>query len=157
MKDLVNRRVKHRESFRPYAPSVLLEFANDYFELTCPSAYMLLVARAKAPKASEIPAVIHVDGTARVQAVTQTDNGILWALLTEFNLQTGVPILLNTSFNTKGMPIVETPDDAIDLFFDSEMDVLVLDRFICNKNERDAMLALNATRVVLSSKTRHPS
>jgi carbamoyltransferase len=144
MKELINRKVKHRESFRPYAPSILLEFAGDYFFLTCPSPYMLLVAKAKAERASEIPAVIHVDGTARVQTVTQADNGVFWALLTDFHRLTGVPVLLNTSFNTKGMPIVETPEDALNLFFDSEMDVLVLDRFICDKNEKETMMGLAA-------------
>ena len=141
MKDLINKKVKHRESFRPYAPSILAEFATDYFDLTCPSPYMLLVAKAKENRAGEIPAVIHVDGTARVQTVTPGENDLFCELIREFHRLTGVPVLLNTSFNTKGMPIVETPEDALNLFFDSQMDVLVLDCFLCDKQEEDTMIA----------------
>ena len=139
MKDLVNSKVKHRESFRPYAPSVLLEYAADYFDLSCPSPYMLLVAKAVEEKASEIPAVVHVDGTARVQTVTKAENGLFYELVQAFHRLTGVPVLLNTSFNVKGMPIVETPDDAIEVFFDSEMDVLVLGDHIYDKDEADTL------------------
>jgi carbamoyltransferase len=141
MKDLINRKVKHRESFRPYAPSVMEEFASDYFDLDCPSPYMLLVAKVKPGKAEEIPAAIHVDDTARVQTVNEADNGIWYRLLSEFHRLTGVPVLLNTSFNTRGMPIVEDPGDAIELFLNSEMDVLVLDHCICTKTEKDVLAA----------------
>ena len=142
IKNLINRKVKHREAFRPYAPVVLAEFAADYFKLPCPSPYMLLVARVLEDKAAEIPGVIHVDGTARVQTATEDGNSLLYGLLKEFYRLTGVPVLLNTSLNTKGMPIVETPDDALELFFDSAMDVLVIDSFICDKTEKEPMLAL---------------
>ena len=141
MKDLINRKVKHRESFRPYAPSVMEEFASDYFDLDCPSPYMLLVAKVKPGKEKEIPAAIHVDDTARVQTVNEVDNGIWYRLLCEFRRLTGVPVLLNTSFNTRGMPIVETPADAIELFLSSEMDVLVLDQYLCSKTEKDVLYA----------------
>ena len=141
MKDLINRKVKHRESFRPYAPSVMEEFAGDYFDLDCPSPYMLLVAKVKPGKEKEIPAAIHVDDTARVQTVNEVDNGIWYRLLCEFRRLTGVPVLLNTSFNTRGMPIVETPTDAIELFLSSEMDVLVLDQCLCTKTEKDVLYA----------------
>ena len=142
IKNLINRKVKHREAFRPYAPVVLAEFAADFFKLPCPSPYMLFVASVLKSKASEIAGVIHVDGTARVQTVTEDSNRLLYRLVKEFHRVTGVPILVNTSFNTRGMPIVETPDDALDLFFDSQMDVLVIDNFICDKAEKGPMLAL---------------
>ena len=142
MKDMVNQKVKHRESFRPYAPSVLLEYAAEYFDLSCPSPYMLLVAEAVRAKASEIPAVVHVDGTARVQTLTENDNGIFYELVREFYRMTGVPVVLNTSFNVMGMPIVETPDDAVEVFFDSEMDVLVLGGHLIAKHNQDTMAAL---------------
>ena len=142
MKNLINRKVKHRESFRPYAPAVMAEFAADYFELARPSPYMLLVAKVLESKAAEIPAVIHVDGTARVQTVTEDSNGLFYELLKEFHRLTGVPILLNTSFNTRGTPIVETPDDALDVFFDSGMDVLVIGSFICSKAEKGPTIGL---------------
>jgi carbamoyltransferase len=144
MKDRINRKVKHRESFRPYAPSVLLESAGDYFDLACPSPYMLLVAKVREDKTGQIPAVVHADGTARVQTLTESENGLFYKLVKEFHRQTGVPVLLNTSFNSRGMPIVETPDDAIELFLNSEMDVLVLDHFICRKAEKETMLGLAA-------------
>ena len=143
MKNLVNQKVKHREIFRPYAPSVLLEHAADYFDLACPSPYMLLVAKALENKANEIPAVVHVDGTARVQTVTKADNDLFYELIKEFHRLTGMPVLLNTSFNVKGMPIVETPDDAIEVFFDSEMDVLVLGHTMVVKGDQDTLAALS--------------
>lgn len=142
MKHRINRKVKHREAFRPYAPVVLAEFAAEYFDLSCPSPYMLLVARVLESKAAEIPGVIHVDGTARVQTVSEDSNRLLYSLLKEFHRLTGVPILLNTSFNTRGRPIVETPDDALDVFLDSGMDVLVIDSFICDRAEKGPTAAL---------------
>ena len=142
MQDLLNERIKFRESFRPFAPSVLLEHATDYFDLSCPSPYMLLVAQATAARASEIPAVVHVDGTARVQTVTREENGLYYDLVEEFYRLTGVPVVLNTSFNVRGMPIVETPDDAIEMFLDTPMDVLVLDHHLIVKDDRETMAAL---------------
>jgi carbamoyltransferase len=142
MKDLVNQRVKHRESFRPYAPSVLLENAAEYFDLSCASPYMLLVAEATRAKASEIPAVLHVDGTARLQTLTAEDNDLFYDLVREFYRLTGVPVVLNTSFNIMGMPIVETPDDAIGVFLDSEMDALALGQHLIVKDDQETMAAL---------------
>ena len=137
MKELLNKRVKHRESFQPYAPSVLLEFADKYFDIPCPSPFMLLVAKVKKKKFDEIPAIIHVDGTARVQTVTKADNGIFYDLIKEFNRISKVPVILNTSFNTKGKPIVETPDDAVKVFFETEMDILVLGNYLLEKESKE--------------------
>lgn len=142
MKDLVTEKVKQRESFRPYAPSILLEYAPEFFDLSCPSPFMLLVAKAKVDKLQEISAVIHVDGTARVQTVTKVDNGLYYELIKEFYQLTGVPVLLNTSFNIRGMPIVETPDDAIEVFFSTEMDVLVLGNYLFHKDGQEEMRGL---------------
>jgi len=124
MKDILNLRVKHREPFRPFAPSILREFASDYFELACDSPYMLLIAKVKKPEI--IPAVTHVDNTARIQTVTKDDNGIFYDLIKEFHKKTGVPCVLNTSFNDAGEPIVETPEDAIICFLKNNMDYLVI-------------------------------
>jgi tetratricopeptide (TPR) repeat protein len=142
MKDLVTKKVKHRENFRPYAPSILSECAAEFFELSCPSPFMLLVADAKKDKGKEIPAVIHVDGTARVQTVTRADNRLYYELIKEFYQMTGVPVMLNTSFNIRGMPIVETPDDAIEVFFNTEMDVLVLGDYLINRDGQEETIGL---------------
>jgi carbamoyltransferase len=142
MKDLVTKKVKHRESFRPYAPSILLECTAEFFDLSCPSPFMLLVSKVKEDKGREIPAVIHVDGTARVQTVTRADNELYYELIKEFYQLTSVPVILNTSFNIRGMPIVETPDDAIELFFSTGMDVLVLGNYLFHKDGQEEMRGL---------------
>lgn len=130
MKDILNDRVKHRESFRPFAPSVLLEHESEYFDLDIPSPFMLLVANVHKDKQSIIPAVTHVDGTARLQTVTQEANGIYYDLINEFKNITGVPVILNTSFNLAGEPIVETPLDALICFQNTQMDYLVLHDYL---------------------------
>lgn len=124
MQDIVNKRVKHREAFRPFAPSILAEYSSEYFDLDCPSPYMLLIADVKQPDV--IPSITHVDNTARVQTVTKEDNGIFYDLIEEFYKITGVPCILNTSFNDAGEPMVETPEDAIICFLKTDMDYLVL-------------------------------
>ena len=134
MKDILNKRVKFRASFRPFAPAVLEENANEYFEMkTDISPFMLLVYRVKPSKRAMIPAVVHIDGTARVQTVNRQTNPFFWELLKEFQKITGIPVLLNTSFNLKGEPIVCTPEDAILSFKRSNMDYLVLGNFIAWK------------------------
>ncbi|MFH0801291.1 MAG: carbamoyltransferase [bacterium] len=133
MLGLVNDRIKHREPFRPYAPLVPEEKASEYFELLDKSPFMLLAPRVLENKAAVIPAVTHVDGTARVQTVSSATNPRLWQLLREFEKLTGVPILLNTSFNLRGEPIVCNPEDAINTFQKSDMDGLVLENFIVEK------------------------
>ncbi|HDZ00391.1 MAG TPA: hypothetical protein ENH52_02870, partial [Nitrospirae bacterium] len=106
-------------------------------ELSCASPFMLLVAKVKKGKHKEIPAVIHIDGTARIQTVTKKDNDIFYDLLKEFYRITGVPVILNTSFNTRGEPIVETPDDALNVFFNTGMDILVLGNYLLEKEGKE--------------------
>ncbi|MCX5812165.1 MAG: carbamoyl transferase [Proteobacteria bacterium] len=129
MKDILNARVKHREAFRPFAPSILKEYVSDYFELTCESPYMLLIAEVKEDKRKVVPSITHVDNTARVQTVTREDNGRFYDLIEEFRKITGVPVILNTSFNIAGEPIVETPADALKCFMSTEMDYLIIEDY----------------------------
>ena len=133
MKDILNERVKHREGFRPFAPSILLEKSEEYFGLRVPSPFMLLAVNVNTDKYKVIPAVTHVDKTARVQTVTKQDNGIYYDLISEFYKCTGVPVILNTSFNLAGEPIVETPKDAMKCFLKTEMDFLVIDNLLIQK------------------------
>jgi len=126
MKDILNQRIKNRETFRPFAPSVPVERAGDFFEMDCSeSPFMLKVFPVRLEKREVIPAVSHVDGTARVQTVSRETNEIYYDLITEFGRQTGVHVLLNTSFN-ESEPIVCTPEDAIQCFLKTRMDMLVL-------------------------------
>ena len=124
MKDILNEKIKHRESFRPFAPSVLEEFASDYFDIDIPSPYMLMVAKVKQPE--KIPAVTHVDGTARLQTVSKESNSLYYDLINEFYKITGIPIIINTSMNVMGEPIVNTPSDAYNMILKTEMDYLLL-------------------------------
>jgi len=133
MKNIINDRIKHREMFRPFAPSILEEYLNDYFYLAVPSPFMLYVFRAKQKAIKSIPAVVHVDGTSRVQSVNKLDNGIYYDLIQEFYKLTKVPVLLNTSFNDSGEPIVETPTDAIKAFINQNLDLLVMENYIVYK------------------------
>lgn len=134
-KDVLNKRVKHREHFRPFAPVVPQYLAADYFDLDRPSPYMLLVPDVLPNKRSVIPAVTHVDGTARVQTVTHEQNPGLARLVEGFGAKTGVSVLLNTSFNVAGEPIVETVDDAIRCFMGTEIDALLIEDVLLTKGE----------------------
>jgi carbamoyltransferase len=129
MKERLNRRIKGREPFRPFAPSVLAERSNEYFDNRTESPYMILTARAKPGVAELIPAVIHVDNTARLQTVRRGDNPKYWSVIEAFRKRTGVGVVLNTSFN-ENEPIVRTPQEAVDCFVRTGMDVLVLGDFI---------------------------
>jgi len=124
MKDILNEKIKHRESFRPFAPSVLEEFTSDYFDIDIPSPYMLMVAKVKQPE--KIPAVTHVDGTARLQTVSKESNPLYYELINEFYRITEIPIIINTSMNVMGEPIVNTPSDAYNMILNTDMDYLVL-------------------------------
>jgi carbamoyltransferase len=135
MQQRLNSRVKYREAFRPFAPAVIEESACEYFDLDRPSPYMLLVARVRSDAIALIPAVTHVDGTARVQTVNVADEPDLHGLLKAFEKVAGVPILLNTSLNVRGEPIVETPLDAVKCLLRTGMDMLVLDTFVLTKRE----------------------
>ena len=130
MRGLLNSKVKKRDSFMPYAPAALEERVTEFFTSKQFSPFMLLSARVKEDKRTIIPAVTHIDGTARVQTVNKNTNAKFWYLIKEFENITGVPVILNTSFNLKGEPIVCTPQDAIDTFLESQMDLLVLGNFV---------------------------
>lgn len=138
MKDIVNAKIKFREPYRPFAPSVLAECAGKYFDLAhapChhPARYMLYVVPVREKQRSTLPAVTHVDGTARLQTVFRDQSPRYYSLIERFAHATGVPVLLNTSFNLKGEPIVNTADNAFDTFSKSEMDTLVLENFLIEK------------------------
>ena len=132
MKDILNARIKRREPFRPFAPSVLIEAVGDYFEQTYPDPFMIKVYPVRPEKRDLIPAVTHVDGTGRLQTVSREDNPRYWSLIKEFERQTGVPMVLNTSFN-ENEPIVCTPEQAIECYQRTQMDVLVLGNYMVEK------------------------
>ena len=133
MKDILNKRVKHRQAFRPFAPIVLYERAKEIFEGEEDSPFMLIAKRVRPEWKDKIPAIVHVDGTARVQTVREENNPVLYRLLKEFEALTGVPVLLNTSFNIKGEPIVETPRDAVACFLNTGIDHLILHDTLMSK------------------------
>lgn len=136
-KETLNRRVKMREPFRPFAPAVLLEDASQWFAFdgtTPDSPFMLRVVDVKPEKRDEVPAIVHVDGTGRVQTLTRENNGRFYDLVRKFHEKTGVPVLLNTSFNRMGQPIVETPADAIACLLNTGLDCCVFeDRIVFKK------------------------
>jgi carbamoyltransferase len=132
MKDILNARIKHREPFRPFAPSVLLEATGDYFEQSYPDPFMLKVYAVRPEKRAVIPAVTHVDGTGRLQTVDRAANPRYWALIKAFEGLTGIPVVLNTSFN-ENEPIVCRPREAIDCFLRTRMDALAIGSFLVEK------------------------
>ena len=158
MQSTINLKIKFRESFRPFAPTVLRDHVKDYFELDCESPYMLLVAPVKESrrlpldedqkklfgieklkiKRSDIPAVTHVDYTARVQTVKKEDNPIYYDMINEFYKLTSCPLVINTSFNVRGEPIVCTPEDAYKCFMRTNMDYLIMGRFLLDKTKQDS-------------------
>ena len=161
MQKTLNLRIKYRESFRPFAPSVLREDVADYFELDTDSPYMLLVANVQNKRRkkmttkqsalfgidklnvarSDIPAVTHVDYSARVQTVHEETNPRYYALLREFKKRTGCSVLVNTSFNVRGEPIVCTPEDAFQCFMGTGLDCLAIGNCFLEKSEQDEALA----------------
>lgn len=128
MKDILNQRIKKREPFRPFAPSILEDRVADYFEQTHPAPAMLMVYQVKEERRKGIPAVTHVDGSGRLQTVSRRVNDRYYQLISDFNELTGVPVILNTSFN-ENEPIVCTPEQAIDCFKKTRMDVLYLGNY----------------------------
>ncbi len=156
MQKRLNLKIKYREGFRPFAPSVLMEECNTYFELDTPSPYMLLVAPVREEKRhplpadyenlemfdrlyhlrSEVPAITHVDYSARIQTVHKETNDRYWRLIKAFQELTGCGLIVNTSFNVRGEPIVCTPEDAYQCFMRTEMDYLVLGDFLFDKQEQ---------------------
>jgi carbamoyltransferase len=141
MKDILNKRVKHRQAFRPFAPIVLEERAGEIFEEPGDSPFMLIAKHVNPAWKDRIPAIVHVDGTARVQTVNERDNAILYRLLKEFEALTGVPVLLNTSFNVKGEPIVERPHEAVECFLTTGIDVLAIHDLLMSKNALHRVVA----------------
>jgi carbamoyltransferase len=158
MQSVMNLKIKYRESFRPFAPSVLWERVADYFEQTTPSPYMLIVAPVREElripitdeqerlfgidklnlKRSELPAITHVDYSARVQTVHEDTNPRYYHLLKAFEQLTGCGVLVNTSFNVRGEPIVCTPTDAYRCFMRTEMDYLVVENYLLDKKQQPA-------------------
>src|SRR5216683_2351757 len=132
MKEILNRRIKHREVFRPFAPSILAENTAEYFEKSHPSPFMTLAYAVRAEKRDKIPAPTHVDGTGRLQTVTREANPRYHALISAFRDLTGMPVVLNTSFNDNE-PIVCRPEEAIDCFLRTQMDALVLGDFLVSR------------------------
>jgi carbamoyltransferase len=132
MKDILNEKIKHREQFRPFAPAVLLEETPNWFDLDAAheSPYMLLVADVLLDKREKLPAITHVDGTARLQTVTAEENGLYYQVIKEYFRLTGVPVIVNTSFNVRGEPIVCTPAEAYNCFSHTDMDALVLGPYV---------------------------
>tara|TARA_R110000868_G_scaffold59030_9_gene181395 strand:+ start:34 stop:789 length:756 start_codon:yes stop_codon:yes gene_type:complete len=163
MQRTLNLKVKYRESFRPFAPAVLREDVSDWFDMNCDSPYMLFVAGVRDTKRlavddtakfgidklnvarSQIPAVTHVDYSARVQTLTADVNPRFHALLSRFKSLTGIPVLVNTSFNVRGEPIVCTPEDAFRCFMATELDLLVIGNCILKKSAQDPALKLDYT------------
>ena len=144
-KEVINRRVKHREAFRPFAPAILREEVANWFEVDgtfVDSPFMLRVCAFKKDRQALAPAVVHVDGTGRVQTVTREANGPFYELISRFHAKTGVPILLNTSFNTMGEPIVETPEDALFSLLNSDLDCCVLGPHLVRARSRGRFQSL---------------
>ena len=157
MQKNLNLKVKYRESFRPFAPSILREDLNEWFEIDVDSPYMLLVADINSSKKinmtedqkklfgieklnikrSEIPAVTHVDYSARIQTVTKETNKRYYDLISKFKKKTGCPVLVNTSFNVRGEPIVNTPTDAFNCFMGTELDYLIIGNCILDKRKQN--------------------
>ena len=133
IRDIINKKVKFRESFRPFAPAILEEYSSKYFEINQPSEHMLIAFKVKPKIKRYIPATVHVDNTSRVQTVNINTNEKLYNLLKSMHKKTNVPVLLNTSFNVKGQPIVNSPEDAIMCFLKYKIDYLFIDDFILKK------------------------
>ena len=140
MRDIINVRIKFREKFRPFAPSVAVEALNDFFVGAVPDPFMIQVYPVRPDKRDVIPAVTHVDGSGRLQTVSRETNPRYWALIQAFGKKTGVPVLLNTSFN-ENEPIVLSPDQALDCFLRTDMDVLVMGSHVLEKSAVGRRLA----------------
>jgi carbamoyltransferase len=134
MKDVLNARIKHREWFRPFAPSIMAEYQHEYFEYDHPSPYMLHVYKIRPEKRAQLCAVNHVDDTGRLQSVSHEENPLYYDLIKAFHRRTGIPVVLNTSFN-ENEPIVCTPEEAIDCFTRTRMDVLAIGPHLVLKSE----------------------
>lgn len=132
MKDILNARIKHREKFRPFAPSIMMEHVGEYFDQTYPDPFMIKVYNVLPEKQTKIPAVTHVDGTGRLQTVDKEHSPLYWSLINAFRERTGVPVVLNTSFN-ENEPIVCTPNEAVDCFMRTKMDAIAIGNYLVQK------------------------
>jgi carbamoyltransferase len=159
MQKKLNLKIKYREGFRPFAPSVLEEDIEEHFELDRPSPYMLIVAQIREDKKiplppdynektlyerlyflrSDLPSITHIDYSARIQSVSKETNPRYWELIHEFKKRTGYGVIVNTSFNVRGEPIVCTPEDAYRCFMRTEMDFLVLGNYVLDKKDQPAL------------------
>ena len=153
IRDQINARIKYREPFRPFAPAVLAEYAADYFEISQPDPFMTLAPRVRPDKVDVIPAAVHVDGTGRIQTVERRSNPRYYGVIEEFMKLTGVPVLLNTSFN-KQEPIVARPEEAISCFLRTGMDTLVLGNFYTRDRPLAAIARAREAFTVLDANTR---
>ena len=133
MKDILNLKIKRRESFRPFAPAILREEVKDWFEEDDDVPFMMQVFQIKLEKRLEIPAVTHLDGSGRLQTVTRLSNQRYYELISSFKEITGIPVLLNTSFN-ENEPVVCKPEEALNTFLRTKMDVLVLGNWLIKRN-----------------------
>jgi len=138
MKDILNFYVKHREPYRPFCPSLLEEAADEYLEDSYPSPFMILTFMVREKKQKEVPAITHVDGTTRPQTVSKKINPLYWRLIKSFEEETSVPVIINTSFNVKGQPIVRTPRDAVKTFFNTGIEHLAIGNFLLDKSRLPA-------------------
>ncbi|HBB32897.1 MAG TPA: carbamoyltransferase [Cyanobacteria bacterium UBA8803] len=134
MRDIINLKIKFREKFRPFAPSILEEYVGEYFEIDAPVPFMEKVFNVRPEVRAQIPAVTHVDGTGRLQSVSRQTNPLYWELINTFAQRTGIPLLLNTSLN-ENEPIVRTPEEAINCFLRTRMDALVLGSYYVDRSE----------------------
>ena len=145
MRNRINALVKKREEFRPFAPAVTIEAASQFFEIEAGDeatyAHMLFVTQVRAAYREQLPAITHVDGSARVQTVSQTASPRFWTLLNEFGKLSGMPVVLNTSFNVRGQPIVCTPTEAVETFLDAQLDALVIGNCLVIRNDTQPALA----------------
>ena len=133
MKDKLNAEVKHREPFRPFAPSVIVEKRSEYFQIEVEDPFMLKVCYVRPEKRAALPAITHVDGTARLQTVHKDVNPLYHRLISELGQRNGIPVVLNTSFNVMGEPIVESPLDAIRCFYSTGIDALIVGNYLLKK------------------------
>ena len=143
MRDIINRKIKMREGFRPFAPVVLEERVSDWFQLDRPSPYMLLVAPVN-PERPPLPATTHVDGSARIQTISREQDALYYDLVAQFGARTGVPVLINTSMNVRGEPMVCSPLDGWRCFMRTGMDALVIGSFVLLKEEQPAVVLKSA-------------
>jgi len=159
MRDIVNRKIKFRESFRPFAASVLKERAREYFDLGAESPYMLFTCPVREDKRAVIPAVTHVDFSSRVQTVDEERNPLFYRLIKRFGERYGCPVVINTSFNVRGEPIVCTPADAFRCFTRTDMDYLMLGNYLIGKDGQDAVCGIppGKSRSIIATACRFPA